>query len=77
VVQKIDKIDSLDALSTKKKKVAHPSPLSQLMGIKECLLHYIFELSKQGLTINSFVIVLRAISQLKSARRASQRNAAL
>jgi hypothetical protein len=60
VVQKIDKIDPMDAIFTKKKKAAHPGPLSQLMAIKEPLLHYIFKLCKQGPTINTFVIVLRA-----------------
>jgi hypothetical protein len=60
-VQKIDKINSPDALFTKKKKKAHPGPLSQLMAIKEPLLCYIFELHKQGLTVNIFVVVLRAL----------------
>jgi hypothetical protein len=60
-VQKINKIDPLDTFFKKKKKVAHPGPLSQLMTIKEPLLCYIFELRKQGLTINTFVIALRAL----------------
>ncbi len=60
-VQKIDKIDPMDALFTKKKKPAHPGLLSQLMAIKEPLLRYIFELRKQGLIINMLVIVLRAL----------------
>ncbi len=59
-VQKIIKVDPMDALFTKKKKGAHPGPLSQLMVIKEPLLCHIFELRKQGLTINTFIIVLRA-----------------
>jgi hypothetical protein len=51
----------MDALFTKKKKVVHPGPLSQLMAIEEPLLHYIFELREQGQTINMFVILLRAL----------------
>ncbi len=50
-VQKIDKINPLDALFTKKKKVAHPGLLSQLMAIEEPLLHHIFKLHKQRLAI--------------------------
>ncbi len=60
-VQKINKINPIDALFTKKKKAAHPSLLSQLMAIKEPLLRYIFELCKQRITINTFVIVLRTL----------------
>ncbi len=54
-VQKIDKIDPVDALFTKKKKAAHPGLLSQLMAIEEPLLCYMFELRKQGHTINTFL----------------------
>ncbi len=60
VVQKIDKVDPMDSLFTKKKKAVHPGPFSQLMAIQEPLLRYIFELHKQGQTINTFVIALRA-----------------
>jgi hypothetical protein len=59
-VQKIDQINPMGLLFTKKKKVVHPGPLSQLMAIEEPLLCYIFELREQGQTINTFVIVLRA-----------------
>jgi hypothetical protein len=59
-VQKINQINPMDLLFTKKKKAVHPGPLSQLMAIEEPLLCYIFELRKQGQTINMFVIVLRA-----------------
>jgi hypothetical protein len=59
-VQKIDKVDPMDSLFTKKKKAVHPGPLSQLMAIEEPLLCYIFELREQGQTINTFVILLRA-----------------
>jgi hypothetical protein len=45
-VQKINKINPMDALFTKKKKAAHPGPLSQLTAAKEPLLCYIFELRK-------------------------------
>ncbi len=59
-VQKIDQINPMDLLFTKKKKAVHPGPLSQLMAIEEPLLCYIFELCKQGQAINTFIIVLRA-----------------
>ncbi len=59
-MQKFDKVDPMDSLFTKKKKAVHPGPLSQLMAIEEPLLHYIFELHKQGQTLNTSVIVLRA-----------------
>ncbi len=60
-VQKIDKVDLMDSLFTKKKKAVHPGSFSQLMAIEEPLLCYIFELREQGQTINTFLIVLRAL----------------
>jgi hypothetical protein len=51
----------MEGLFTKKRKGAHPGLLSQLMVIKEPLLCYIFKPRKQGLTINRFVSVLRAL----------------
>ncbi len=59
-MQKINKVDPMDLLFTKKKKAVHPGPFSQLMAIEEALLRYIFELREQGQTINTLVIVLRA-----------------
>ncbi len=77
-VQKIDKINPMDALFTKNKKAVHPGLLSQLMAIEEPLLRYIFELCKQGHTIKTFVIMSRALYILPEFReRASQCNAAL
>jgi hypothetical protein len=60
VVQKINKVDPMDWLFTKKKKAVHPGLFSQLIAIQEPLLCYIFELREQGQTISMFVIVLRA-----------------
>jgi hypothetical protein len=60
-VQKIDKVNPMDSLFTKKKKAVHPGSLSQLIAIEEPLLCYIFELRKQGQTINRFIIMLRAL----------------
>ncbi len=37
-VQKIDKVNPMDSLFTKKKKAVHPGPLCQLMAIEEPLL---------------------------------------
>jgi hypothetical protein len=47
----------MDSLFTKKKKAIHPGPFSQLIAIEEPLLGYIFELCKQGQTINTFVML--------------------
>ncbi len=60
-VQKIHQINPMDSLFTKKKKAVHPGPLSQSMAIEEPLLCYIFEIRKQGQTINMFIIVLKAL----------------
>jgi hypothetical protein len=54
-VQKIDKVDPMDLLFTKKKKAVHPGPFSQWMAIEEPLLRYIFKLHKQGQTINTLL----------------------
>ncbi len=70
-VQKINQIDPMDSLFTKKKKAVHPGPPSQLMAIEEPLLRDIFELRKQGQTINTFVIVLRALFILPEFRKKS------
>ncbi len=70
-VQKINKVDPMDSLFTKKKKAVHPGPFSQLMVIEEPLLHYIFELRKQGQTINMFFILLRASYILPEFREKS------
>jgi hypothetical protein len=49
--------------TSKNKKAAHAGPLGQLKGIKEPLLHHIFELCEQGVTVSTFQMVVRA-SQL-------------
>ncbi len=59
--QKINKVDPMDSLFTKKKKAVHPGLFSQLIAIEEPLLRYIFKLRKQGQTIDMFVIMLRAL----------------
>ena len=56
----ISKVNPLGALFKSKKKVAHHGPLSQLKAIEDTLLCYIFELRKQGVNVNTFVITLRA-----------------
>ncbi len=70
-VKKIDKVNPMDLLFTKKKKAVHPGPLSHLMAIEDPLLRYIFELRKQGQTINLFVILLRASYILPEFRKKS------
>jgi hypothetical protein len=49
--------------SKNKKKAAHAGPLGQLKAIEEPLLHHIFELREQGVTVSTFQMVVRA-SQL-------------
>ncbi len=49
--------------TSKNKKAAHAGPLGQLKAIEEPLLHHIFELHEQGVTVSTFQMVVRA-SQL-------------
>ncbi len=70
-VQKINKVNPMDSLFTKKKKAVYPGPLSQLIVIEEPLLHHIFEPRKQEQTINTFVITLRALYILPKFRKKS------
>ncbi len=58
--QGMGEIDSLDKILKSKKKAALTGPASQLKPIKDALLHYIFELCEQGVTIDTFTVVLRA-----------------
>ncbi len=70
-VQKINHVDPMDLLFTKKKKAVHLGPFSHLKAIEEPLLCYIFELRKQGQALNTFVIVLRASYMLPKFRAKS------
>jgi hypothetical protein len=58
--QKVGKMDPRDKLFKSKKKANLPGPLSQLEGIEEPLLRYIFEMHEQGVIINSWNVTLRA-----------------
>jgi hypothetical protein len=58
--QKVGEMDPCDKLFKSKKKTNLPGPLSQLEGIKEPLLCYIFEMREQGVIINSWNVALRA-----------------
>jgi hypothetical protein len=58
--QKVGEMDPRDKLFKSKKKSNLPGPLSQLEGIEEPLLRYIFEMHKQGVIINSWNVALRA-----------------
>jgi hypothetical protein len=54
---------SVDSLSKKfkiKKKAAHAGPLCQLEAVEDALLHYIFELHVKGITVNRFMVGLKA-----------------
>ncbi len=59
--QKVSKMDPRDKLFKSKKKANLPGPLSQLEGIEEPLLRYIFEMREQGVIINSWNVMLRAL----------------
>jgi hypothetical protein len=58
-LQGISEIDHLDKILRSKKKAALTGPASQLKAIEDALLSYIFKLCKQGITVNTFTIVLR------------------
>jgi hypothetical protein len=58
--QKVGEMDPCGKLFKSKKKANLPGPLSQLEGIKEPLLRYIFEMHEQGVIINSWNVALRA-----------------
>jgi hypothetical protein len=56
----IGNFDSMDKILKFKKKLTGNGPLGQLKSLEDALLHYIFELRKQGVIINTFIVVLRA-----------------
>ncbi len=60
VLQGVSKINHLDKILRSKKKAALPGPVSQLQVIEGALLHYIFEYRKQGLSVNTFNLAMRA-----------------
>ncbi len=51
--QKIGKMDPRNKHFKSKKKASYTGPLGQLEAIEEPLLHYIFELRKQGIVVNT------------------------
>ena len=57
----IGDINSLDKILKSKKKATHKGPLGQLKSLEDALLRYIFELRKQGVIGNTFIVVLRAL----------------
>ena len=59
-VQKVGKMDPCDRLFKSKKRATHAGPLSQLEVLEEPLLHYIFEMCKQGVIVNMWGVTLRA-----------------
>ena len=57
----ISNIDFLDKILLKsKKKATHKGWLCKLKSLEYALLCYIFELREQGVTVNTFIVVLRA-----------------
>ena len=55
----IGNIDSLDKILKSRKKSAANGTLGQLKLLEDALLHYIFKLCKQGVTIKTFIGMLR------------------
>jgi hypothetical protein len=53
-------MDPRDKLFKRKKKASHTGLFGQLEAIEEPLLHYVFELRKQGIVLNTFTVALRA-----------------
>jgi hypothetical protein len=45
--------------TSKNKKAAHAGPLGQLKAIEEALLHHIFELREQGVTVSTFAMIVK------------------
>jgi hypothetical protein len=68
--QKVGKMDPRNKLFKSKKKANLPGTLSQLEGIEEPLLHYIFEMRKRVI-INSWNVALRASYLLPEFREKS------
>ena len=60
-MQKIDKVDPLDAMFKSKKNAAHCGPLSQFKAIKDSLICYNIELRAQGIILNMFAVTSRAL----------------
>jgi len=60
VSQGVGKIDHLDKILRLKKKAALTGPVSKWKAIEDALLRCIFELSEQGIKINTFAVMLRA-----------------
>ncbi len=59
-LQGVGKINHLDKILRSMKKASSIGPVSQLKAINDALLHYIFKLCEQGVTVNTFMVVLRA-----------------
>jgi hypothetical protein len=58
-VQKVGEIDPRNKLFKSKKKANVAGLLSQLEVIEEPLLHYVFEMRKRGIVVNTFTVTLR------------------
>ena len=67
----IEDIDSLDKILKSRKKTTANGLLGQLKSLEDALLRYIFELRKQGITVNTFIVVLRTLFLLSESRAKS------
>ena len=59
-VQGIGEINALDKICRSKKKAVLTDLVGQLKAIENALLRYIFKLCEQRITVNTFMVVLRA-----------------
>jgi hypothetical protein len=71
VLEGVCKIDRLDKILQSKKKAALPGPASQLKAIEGALLRYIFEYHKQGVSVDTFKLAMRASFLLPEFREKS------
>jgi hypothetical protein len=55
-------VDPILAMLKSKRKAAHAGPLGQLKPLEQVLLRYIFEHRKQGMSVHTFDLVIKASS---------------
>jgi hypothetical protein len=60
--QRAANVDPILAMLKSKRKLAHARPLGQLKPLEQVLLRYIFEHCKQGMTVHTFDLVVKASS---------------
>ncbi len=67
-LQGVGEIDHLDKILRSKKKAVLTGPVSQLKAIGDALMHYIFELREQRITVITFMVLLKTSCILPELR---------